>query len=357
MTSTATTSTATTSTSTPRPPRTVIAYGGATLVVAALIWLAGTVLVRLWLITISLAVALLLTALLTPVVARLRNRSLPPWAAALLSVVLLLAVPGAIGFLVVTRALSRLGEVGNALATAVDRMRDWLVTGPVSLRPEQVEGLRDEIVNRLTGAVPSATATAATVTSAVAGLLLVLFVVFFLLKDGPSIWRWIVIQLKPSHQDSLDVTGRRAWSTLTSYVGAVVVVALIDGTVIGVGLVVIGVPLALPLALLVFLGAFVPFLGATVTGAVAVLVALVTQDLTAAVLVLALVLAVQQLEGNILTPLLMGQAVALHPVVILLSVTAGGLLLGIPGAIIAVPVVAVTVVVVQSLRGRPVPSA
>ncbi len=199
-------------------------------------------------------------------------------------------------------------------------------------------------------AVPSPVAGARTALNVLAALALAVFAVFFLLKDGEQIWAWVLERTPGRRRPGVDGAGRAAWTTLTGYVVGTVMVALVDAVLIGAGLFLVGVPLWLSLALLTFLGAFVPILGATITGAVAVLVTLVTNGPSDAAIVLAVVLVVQQVEGNLLHPLVMGRAVHLHPVVTLVAVTCGTLLLGIPGAILAVPLVAVTYRVEEYLR-------
>ncbi|PID53681.1 MAG: hypothetical protein CSB46_06700 [Micrococcales bacterium] len=190
-----------------------------------------------------------------------------------------------------------------------------------------------------------------TATSAVTGVLLTLFTLVFLLYDGRGIWAWVVSLLPKQAQSRVDLAGRDGWATLTSYVRATVVVAAADAAGVGIGAVVLQLPLAAPIAMLVFLGAFVPIVGAALSGAVAVLIALVTQGVTAAVVMLAIVLAVQQVEGHVLQPLLMGRAVSVHPLGVVLAVAGGLVVAGIIGAVFAVPVVAVLKTVVVSIRG------
>lgn len=166
-------------------------------------------------------------------------------------------------------------------------------------------------------------------------------------------WRWVLSWVPAVRRHTVGSAGREAWVTLTSYVRGTVVIALLDATGIGATLFIVGVPLAAALTLLVFLGAFVPFLGATISGALAVLVTLVTVGAFEAVIVLAAVLIVQQVEGSVLQPFVMGRAVRLHPVAILLAISIGALLAGVVGAIIAVPILAVTYRVADFLHTDP----
>ncbi|WP_164704557.1 AI-2E family transporter [Blastococcus litoris] len=331
-----------------------MAVGGAVLAVAAMAWLACWLLLRLPLVTFAVAVAVLLTALMLPLSRALRRAGLPAAASALLAVLALAAVLLGIGFLVGFRAASAVQDLTRPLAAGIDRIRVWAIEGPLGLDPQQVADIRNEIVTWLYQASPTPTAGARMAVYVLGGLTLVAFLVFFLLKDGAAMWAWLLERVPDRRRDQVDGAGRSAWDTLASYVRGAVVVALIDAVGIGAGLLVLGVPLWLSLTLLTFVGAFIPLLGATVSGAVAVLVTLVTNGTTDAVIILVVVLVVQQVEGNLLQPLIMGRALHLHPAGILVAVTAGGLLLGVAGALLAVPLVAVTYRVLEYLRLHPV---
>lgn len=333
--------------------RTVV-YAGGLLVLAAVAWALVWVLLKVALVAFALLVALLLAALLEPLAHRL-HRALPAWAAALLSVASLLGVVVGIGVLLTRRVTGQVDQLGSSLRQSLDRIRDWLVNGPLSLQPQQVNQVRSQIVSGVQSAIPSGFTLASMAIAAVSGMLLALFVLFFLLKDGPGMWRWIVEAAPAHHRERLDEAGRRAWETTGNYVVGAVLIAVADAVGIGIALFALGVPLATSLTLLVFLGAFVPLLGAIVSGAVAVLVTLVTKGFVAALIVLLVVLVVQNVEGNLLQPLIQGRAVKLHPVVILVVVTAAYLLFGIAGAVVAVPVVAVSYRVARYLR-RPDPA-
>ena len=328
----------------------MVAVGAAVLVLAALGWLGVRLLLLVPLVTVATAAALLLSALLAPLAGRLRRVGVPRALAALAAVLVLLAVLTGIGALVGFRVVSRLRELTGPLAASVDRIRAWLTEGPLALDVQQVASIRNQVVGALYDAAPSPVAGARMVLFALTALVLVVFLVFFLLADGDRMWAWLVVRVPRRRQETVDGAGQAAWTTLGRYVRGVVVVAVIDAVGIGAALLLLGVPLWLSLTLLVFLGAFVPIVGATLTGAVAVLVTLVTEGVSDALVVLVVVLVVQQLEGNVLQPLIMGRAVRLHPVVILLAVTAATLLFGIAGAVVAVPVVAVAYQVAEYLR-------
>ena len=331
-----------------------MATSGAVLGLAAVGWLTFWLLLRIPLVTFTLALALLVAALMAPVSSALRRTGLPAAPSALVAVLSLAAVLGAIGFLFSFRAASAMQDLTRPLAAGIDRIRVWAIEGPLGLDPQQVADIRNEIVSWIYQAAPSPTAGARMAVYVLGALILVAILVFFLLKDGDAMWAWLLERVPERRLDQVDGAGRAAWDTLAHYVRGAVVVALVDAVGIGTGLLVLGVPLWLSLTLLTFVGAFIPLLGATVSGAVAVLVTLVTNDLTDAVIVLVIVLVVQQVEGNLLQPLIMGRVLHLHPAVILLAVTAGGLLLGIPGALLAVPVLAVTYRVLEYVRLHPV---
>ncbi|WP_300007500.1 AI-2E family transporter [Pseudonocardia sp.] len=326
-----------------------VAYAGGLLVLGAAVWAVVWMLLQVALVAFALLVALLLAALLAPL-ARVLRRWLPAWVAALLTVVALLAVVVGIGFLLVQRVMGQLGNLTGSLTTGIDQVRGWLIDGPLALQPRQINQVADRIVSGVESAAPDGFTAASMVISALSGVAIVLFVLYFLFKDGPRLWGWVVETVPAQHRDRVGEAGRRAWETMSQYTVGVVVIALTDAVLIGAGLFALGVPLALSLAALVFLGGFVPFLGAFLSGAVAALVTLVTNDLVAALIVVGIVLVVQNLEGNLLQPLVQGHQVRLHPVVILAAVSVGFLVYGIGGAVVAVPVVAVAYRVGSYLR-------
>jgi predicted PurR-regulated permease PerM len=320
------------------------------LAVAGVCWLASQLLMRLALVSFTLAVAVLLTALLSWPVGRLKRAGTPAGVAASIGLIALITVPAVVGLLLWTRIGNQMPDLAPAATAGIDDIRAWLTTGPLSLDPSQIDHLRDQIVSFVDQVVPSPVAGARIALNVLVAFLLALFAVFFFLKDGDRMWQWALERTPQAGRDRVDGAGRVAWTTLTSCVTAATLVAVIDAALIGGGLFFVGVPLWPSLALLTFLGAFVPILGATVTGVVAVLVTLVTNGASDAVIILGVVLVVQQVEGNLLHPLLMGRAVHLHPVVTLVAVTCGTLLLGIPGAMLAVPLVAVSYRIAEFVR-------
>ena len=303
---------------------------------------------------IALAATLFLAGLLDPVTSRLRRHRFPPALAALVGVLLLLGVLVGASALVWRLSAGQFSDLVRQLDEGLHRTREFLVsTLPVSRR--QLDQWAQRLVAGVRRSAPDPITGAATVAEAVGGVLLVLVLLFFLLKDGRPMWRWILARVPERARPTTAAAGRAGWRTLGAYTRGTMVIAAIDAAGIGLALVLLRVPLALPLAVITFLGGFVPIIGATVAGGVAVLVGLAARGPVTALLVLAAVIVVQQVEGNLLEPLIMKRQVCLHPVVVLLTVTAGTLLGGIVGAFVAVPVGAVVYSVVSTIaeyRGR-----
>ncbi len=347
----------------PRPPgllsplpswlRRAVAFGVALLVLLPLFVLLVTAMVQIGLVSFALLAAVLLAALLAPLSERLRRAGAPGALAAAASILVLLGIPTGIGALIFSSVAAQLDDLGPALLQAVDGIREWLENGPLAIDPTVVDDLTGSAAGAAEEAAPGAVAGTTTVARGLIGVVLTVFAVFFLVKDGSRMWSWLLRWFpRGETRDKVDGSGRVAWTTLTSYVRGTALVALVDAVGIGLGLVILDVPLWLSLALLTFVGGFVPILGAFIAGVVAVLVTLVTNSLTDALIILVVVLVVQQVESNVLQPLIMGQVIRLHPLVIACAVTSGTLVLGIAGAIIAVPVVAVLYRVASFLSGH-----
>lgn len=310
-------------------------------------------------ITIPIAIAVLLSSLLNPVRRWLVVKGWRPHLAST-SVFLagLLLVIGLI-FVVVRQFVSGAPDLADKATGGIDKVQDWLVTGPLKLSQDQIDSaltsMRQAVVDNKDALTSGALNTATSVGHIVTGLVLVLFTLFFFLRDGARIWSWL-LGLAPSRARArIDGAAHSAWTTLGGYVRATVLVAFVDAFGIGVGLVVLGVPLAIPLTALVFLASFIPIIGALLSGGVAILVALVTVGFVKALILLAVVIAVQQLEGHVLQPVLLGRAVSLHPLAVALSIAAGVVVGGIIGALLAVPLAATSNAAVKYLAGRTVP--
>jgi len=330
----------------------VLEVGAAALVVGVLLWFLAQAVLAVGLLAAALGAALVLTALLDPTARALRRLGSSAGVAAALTTVTLVGALAALALLVYRRSTSRLSELPSVLGVAAEQAREWLVQGPLGLDPAQVLLLRNAVLERLSAATPNPYAGAVTGLRVLTAAALVVFAVFFLLKDGPGMWRWLLGWTPVRHRTAVQVAGAAAWQALTGYVRGIVIVATVDAVAVGVALLVLGVPLWLSLTILTFFGAFVPVIGATLAGAVAVVVTLVLEGGRDAVIVLVVVLVVQQLEGNVLHPVIMGRALRLHPLAILSAVTAGALLLGVVGALVAVPITAVTYSVAAALRSR-----
>jgi predicted PurR-regulated permease PerM len=335
----------------PQPVRGMAAWSWRFLVIVTAVVVLAYAVWQVRLIVFPVVAALLLAALLVPAVRRLRgwgvHRAL---AAALVFVGGLIVLVGV--FTLLTRLLAnQFSDISSNLQGGIDEVRSWLANGPLDLSENQIDEALDNITQAVSdnrdvlagGAIATATAALEILT----GTLLALFTTYFFLYDGERIWRWMVGLFPETAERHVAEAGRRAWRVLTAYVRATLIIAAVDAVGIGLLLGFVGITLWVPLAVLVFFGAFVPIVGATVTGAVAVLVALVTNGGVAALIVLIGVIAIQQLEGHILQPLIMGRFVRIHPLGVVLAVGVGGLVAGIWGTVVAVPLAAVLNVVVR----------
>jgi predicted PurR-regulated permease PerM len=328
--------------------RSLVVAGGVVVVVFAL--------AHLRILVLPAIIALLLSSVLVPPVQRLQRSGVPRLVATWL---LLLGSLGALGGLVNLAAPSvadEFADLGPTVTEGIGQVKAWLVDGPLGLSQGQIDRYSDQIGEQVRSSGSSIAsgvlAGAILAGEVVAGLLLTLVLVFFFVKDGDKICGFALAQVRPENQDLVKALGRRVWGAVGGYVRGTALVALVDATIIGVGLLLIGVPLVLPLALLVFFGAFFPLIGAVLAGTVAVLVALVSGGPGDALLALGVVVVVQQVEGDVLAPLVLGRAVRLHPIVILAVLTGGAVIGGLIGAFLAVPTAAVGVAVGAELKAR-----
>ncbi len=344
------------SSSVPRVLRIGSALGWRLLVVVAALYVIGQVVGYLAAIVVPVAIALLLAALLLPAVVWLQHHHVPRGAATALVVVGGLALLGGVLTFVVVTFVNGVPELAGQLTASVQSIVSWLTTGPLQLSDQQLSGLQQQILSTLSANQASITlgalTTAATIGEVLTEILLVVFTLIFFLHGGSSIWRFLLGVVPSDVRTRVDVAGRRGVAALVSYVRATAAVAVVDGVAIGIGLGVLGVPLAIPLAALVFLGAFIPIIGAVVTGGVAVLVALVAQGPVTALIVLAIIIGIMQLESHVLQPLLLGRAVKLHPLAVVLAIGTGLLVAGIAGALLSVPLLAVLNSGIRSLHSE-----
>jgi predicted PurR-regulated permease PerM len=324
--------------------------------VVALLW----VIKRLEVIVVPIALALMLTALMLPAVDFLDRRGAPRGGAVTLVLLSGLAIVGGILAFVVSQFVIGLPDLTAQVTQSIETVRTWLVEGPLHLSREQIDNAGDAAIEALRNnqerLTSGALSTAATVTEIVTGAFLVLFMLIFFLHGGRNIWQFVTKIFPPHVQERVREAGRAGFGSLIGFVRATFLVALVDAVGIGTGLAIMGVPLALPLASIVFLGAFIPLVGAVIAGFLAVVVALIAKGFLYALITVGLVIAVQQLEGHVLQPLVMGRAVSIHPLAVVIAIAGGGVLAGIVGALLAVPTVAFLNSAVRVLLAR-VPEA
>ncbi|GHD10804.1 AI-2E family transporter [Streptomyces violarus] len=324
------------------------------LILAGSLWVLMRVISAVQLVVLAFVSALLITALLHPTVGRLRRLGVPRGPATALTAILGFVIMGLIGWFVTWQVMENIDDLSGQIQDGIDELRNWLLNSPFHVTDKQINEIAKnlrEAVGANTDQITSAGLEGVTVVvEALTGILLAVFSTLFLLYDGKRIWEWTLKLVPAAARPGVAGAGPAAWRTLTAYVRGTVIVALIDAIFIGLGIYFLDVPMAVPLAVFIFLFAFIPLVGAVVSGALAVVVALVTQGVFTAVMTLAVVLAVQQIEGHILQPFILGRAVRVHPLAVVLSVAAGGMVAGIGGAVVAVPLVAVTNTVAGYLR-------
>ncbi|WP_245580248.1 AI-2E family transporter [Arthrobacter castelli] len=314
-------------------------------------------LIQLKLVVIPLLVALLLAAAISPLVNLLRRHNVPKvlatWIALLTSVVILGGIITGIVFAVRSQWNNLIANASRGL----DQLQDFIVSGPLPISDQQLTQAREAAIDFITSTQfgNSAIAGLSVFASIVTGLLLTVVVLFFFLQDGLEIWEFFLKPLRGEQRNRAERIGHSSMVVMGGYVRGTAIIAFVDAAAIGIALAILGVPLALPLAVIVFLGAFVPIIGATIAGILAALVALVTNGPIVALIVVAVIVVIQQLEGNLLQPLIMSQTVKLHALVILLALTAGTILGGIVGAVLSVPITAVAWTIIKVWNGPPEP--
>ncbi len=319
------------------------------IVVAAAIVVGG--LVQLRVVVLPIVVAIFLATLLMPVSDRLRSVGLKPALATGLTMAFAILALGATLTFIVLEVIDEADSLADDASEAIDEIEDWLVTGPLELDSEQVDDARNSIASSLDensdALTQGALRAGAVAVEVIVGGLLAVVLLFFILKDGHRAGDALARVVGQDRADDLRDLGVKTWRTLAGYLRGVAITGVVDASIIGVGLALLGVPLVIPLMLLTFLGAFIPLVGATLAGVLAALVALASNGPGTALAVGALVLVVQQVEGDVLAPLVLGRAVRLHAVSILLALTAGSVLAGIIGAFLAVPLAAVAKTIIE----------
>jgi putative heme transporter len=323
-----------------------------------LVGVAGLVmlLTRLYLVSLPIILALVLATIAVPPARRLQRRGVPGILAALIVVVggtvVLLG-----GIVLLVPAFTRqVADLGPTITEAFERVLTWLDTGPLGLDRGEIERLVTDAldnVGQFSGTIATQVGSIAiAVGEVLTAISLAIVLLFFFVKDGEQIVGWFIARAPERLRNDIRAAGARGWGALAGYVRGTAAIALINAVGIGLGLLIVGVPLVLPLTLLVFLGGFVPVIGAFIPGLLATLVALATGGVTTALVVLGIVIVVQQIEGNVLQPVIMRRAVSLHPIVILSVLTAGVVIVGVLGAFLAVPIAATLAAVGNELRLR-----
>lgn len=306
-------------------------------------------LLQIRLLVIPVLVSLILAAAIGPFVNMLRRRGWRGGLATAVAFLGLLIVLGGVVSIIVLSVRSQWDELMSQAAEGLDELENFLLTGPFPLDQEQLNQARQAVVDfAQSSQVRSGAVTGlSVVTEFLAGASLMVVILFFFLKDGAKIWDFFLRPFKGTRETKLRRMGKRTMEVLGGYVRGTAIVALVDTVAIGAVLLILQVPLAIPLAIIVFIGAFIPLVGATVAGILAALVALVANGPIVALIVIIAVIAVNQLEGDLLQPVVMGKSLQLHALVILMALTAGTILAGIIGAVLSVPIAAVTWAIVQ----------
>jgi predicted PurR-regulated permease PerM len=306
----------------------------------AVLW----VIKRLEIIVVPVLLALMLSALLLPAVDWLNRRGIPRGGAVALVLLSGFAILGGILTFVVSQFIVGLPDVVDQVTHSIDTARNWLVNGPLQLSRQQIDKAGNAAIQALQNnqakLTSGAVSTAAAITEIVTAGLLMLFTLIFFLYGGRNIWEYVTRIVPVGGRDRVRAAGRAGYGSLIGYVRATFLVALVDAAGVGAGLAIMSVPLALPLASLVFLGAFIPLVGAVISGFLAVVVALLAKGFVYGLITLGVLIAVNQLEAHVLQPLVMGRAVSIHPLAVVLAISSGGVLAGIVGALLAVPTVA-----------------
>ncbi|MFF9338540.1 MULTISPECIES: AI-2E family transporter [unclassified Streptomyces] len=324
------------------------------LVLAGTVWVLMRVISSVQLVVLAFVAALLVTALLQPTVAWLRTKGVPRGLATALTAISGFVVMGLVGWFVVWQVMDNIDNLTDRVKDGIEELKRWLLDSPFHVTERQINDIAKNLSDTIGANAEQITSAGlqgvTVIVETMTGILLAMFSTLFLLHDGKRVWEWTLKLVPAQARPGVAGAGPRAWRTLTAYVRGTVLVALIDAVFIGLGLYFLEVPMAVPLAVFIFLFAFIPLVGAVISGALAVLVALVTNGLGTALAVLLVVLAVQQIEGHVLQPFILGRAVRVHPLAVVLAVAAGGLTAGIGGAVVAVPLVAVANTVVGYLK-------
>jgi predicted PurR-regulated permease PerM len=339
--------------------RTAAAASWRFLAIAGAVYAVMYALVHLRVIVLPIIVALLASTLLLPIVRWLKSRRVPDGLAAALAMLAAILALAAVLTAIAPSLGSQFGDLRTQAEDGVREATDQLADPPFNLSEREIRSRVDEGLAGLrenSGPLARGLSSGAVLLGEVlTGLIVAVLLCFFLLKDGEQMWAWVLRLVRERSRRDADEVGTRVYTALAGYVRGIAMVGLVDAILIAIALAIIGVPLVIPLAVITFFAAFVPLIGAFVAGLLAVLVALVSGGVVDALLVLGAIVIVQQVEGHLLYPLLMSRAVHLHPAVIVVALAAGGILAGIVGVFLAVPVAGVASVIVQYAQNRPAP--
>ena len=334
--------------------RTSAAWSWRLLLLAAALYVAARVAALLYIVVVPCAAAILLTALLQPLTARLRRRGMSPLAATWCTLLLAIVLLGGAGWLVTTRVQADYPSLVTQFKHTTTQVQAWLAGPPFHLHTGSLQQLSNDVVKYLSQHKSAVEGTVVTgsriVVELLAGVVLCFFVSFFLIKDGDRIWQWLTSRFQPERKRRADLAGAAAWQAVVYYVRGTSAVAAIHAVVMGITLTIIGAPLVVPLALFMFVAAFVPLVGVLVAGAVALLVVLATKGWIAAIIVFVVMVVMNQLEGHLLQPQVVGKMVRLHPLAVILVLAVGGVVAGIAGAVVAVPITAAVTRAARALR-------
>jgi predicted PurR-regulated permease PerM len=338
----------------PRWLQTGAAWSWRLLLLAIAAYIVARVAAVLYLVVVPCAAAILLTALLRPLTGRLRRAGLGPLGATWCTLLLAIALLAGAVFLVTNRVQAEYPNLVNQFKHTTAQVQSWLAGPPFHLRTGSLQRLSNDVVRYLGQHKSLVEGTVVTgsriVVEILAGVVLCFFVSFFLIKDGDRIWAWLTGRLEAERRRRTDLAGHAAWQAIVYYVRGTVVVAAIHATVMGITLTILGAPLVAPLALFMFLAAFVPLVGMLVAGGLAILVVLATKGWIAALILFGIMIVMNQLEGHLLQPQVVGKMVRLHPLAVILVLAVGGVVAGIAGAVVAVPITAAVTSAARALR-------
>ena len=331
-------------------------WGLRIVVIAAALYVLGWVIGHTWMVWYPVALALVVATVLGPPVAWLRRRGVPDGIAAASVMIAFLSSLAAIIAALAPQVAGQVPDIADQASDGLFKIRDWLVEGPFQVSEDQITqaitALQDRLQDSAAAISSGVFSTINAAASAVLNLVVTLILTFLFIKDGHKLLPWLnTIGGRRAGKHTVEALSR-VWRTLGGFIRTQTLVSFIDAVIIGIGLAIVGVPLAVPLAVITFFGGYIPIIGAVVAGALAVLVTLVTNSPQDALIVLLIVIGVQQLEGNVLSPWLQGKTMNLHAAIVLLSVLAGGSLFGVTGAFLAVPVAASVAEILRYLNER-----